>query len=1037
MDGTGRCVECGAEIPLGMSSDRVCPACLLKLGLADDHTPGDDDPTNTAPPHARPRAGGMIAPGQSFGPYRVGRLLGKGGMGEVYEAEDESGRRVALKVLTHGLDDPDDRGRFLREGRLAASISHPHTVYVYGTDEIEGVPVIAMELAPGGSLKDRVKDEGPLPLAEAVDAILEVIAGLEAAAAGGVLHRDVKPSNCFVDSEGQVKVGDFGLSISTLARAEQDLTSTGTFLGTPAFASPEQLRADDLDVRSDIYSVGATMYYLLTGRPPFEETNAFRLATLVAQERPRALEELRPDALAGLVEVVTRCLAKSPDDRFPTYAVLAKELESFGSTAPTPASAGRRLAAGLIDWLVLGVLLAPVTVYLEWIAMQSPTHFSVIARHVGYILVGAAYFAVLERRSGGSVGKALCGLRVLGLDRSQPGLPRALVRGTFFVLALRAPSFFAGPEAIAPPHPPISFRLEGSAAQLTFGINVTDYWYAGLVMLFVIMRRRNGFSGLHDLLSRTRVVVRSTDETRPIARNTTDFVSASAPVGRVGPYQVVEHLSDSLLLGYDGRLRRTVWIRLLPQGTPALSPNRRDLSRPGRLRWLTGKRAAEKCWDAYEAVEGRPLVTPPFTPRPWSRVRHSLHDLAAELSAGLDDQTIPELALDRVWIAPDGHAKLLDWQAPGVEGESDASHAVGPTPADRRTAQKFLSNVASFALAGRPVRDEPGVAGTAGPLPLSARRFLRELGAQEFQSLRQVRQVLDLLIAGPTQVHRRTRWIHLAICGALPALVWIYFVPSFFLLFRWGDQHPERFELATCVHQLQLLEQATAAGMTPHPEELERIGLSDVEVERIIRALRVYVAQQFRATNVDPSTWEEPFMDRSWRPVAARALAEHPPPSTEGVDDAASIVSRFLENRRQEGSVPNFMGLAAVGLPLIPLMLSAALGLLSAALFRGGLLLRLLGVGVVNASGEETSRARAFVRATIAWSPFVMVGLAVFFAMDAMEPSGEVPHLLWLLLPWVVFVVLPAALLVSIAWSAKNPQRGLQDHLAGTYLVPR
>jgi serine/threonine protein kinase len=121
----------------------------------------------------------MIVPGQSFGPYRVGRLLGKGGMGEVYEAEDETGRRVALKVLTHGLDDPDDRGRFLREGRLAASISHPHTVYVYGTDEIEGVPVIAMELATGGSLKDRVKDEGPLPLAGAVDAILEVIAGLK------------------------------------------------------------------------------------------------------------------------------------------------------------------------------------------------------------------------------------------------------------------------------------------------------------------------------------------------------------------------------------------------------------------------------------------------------------------------------------------------------------------------------------------------------------------------------------------------------------------------------------------------------------------------------------------------------------------------------------------------------------------------------------------------------------------------------------------------------------------------------------------
>ena len=167
-----RCVWCGAEPPSGLSADGLCPACLLKLG---------EEPTLTGPPHARPPSvgGGIIAAGQQFGPYRIERLLGQGGMGEVYEAEDESGRRVALKVLTHGLDDPDDRVRFLREGRLAASISHPHTVYVYGTDEIEGVPVIAMELAPGGTLKDRVKEQGSLRPVEAVDVILQVIARSE------------------------------------------------------------------------------------------------------------------------------------------------------------------------------------------------------------------------------------------------------------------------------------------------------------------------------------------------------------------------------------------------------------------------------------------------------------------------------------------------------------------------------------------------------------------------------------------------------------------------------------------------------------------------------------------------------------------------------------------------------------------------------------------------------------------------------------------------------------------------------------------
>ena len=141
-----------------------------------------------------------------------------------------------------------------------------------------------MELLPGGTLKDRVKERGPLPPAAAVDAILQVIAGLEAMHAVGVLHRDVKPSNCFIDADGTVKVGDFGLSISTLARDVSQLTMTGAFLGTPQFAAPEQLKGDPLDVRADIYGVGATLYYLLTGQPPFDDTNMLALVTRIATE---------------------------------------------------------------------------------------------------------------------------------------------------------------------------------------------------------------------------------------------------------------------------------------------------------------------------------------------------------------------------------------------------------------------------------------------------------------------------------------------------------------------------------------------------------------------------------------------------------------------------------------------------------------------------------------------------------------------------------------------------------------------------------
>ena len=170
MSETVQCSACGAELAAGASPEGLCPACLLRAGLPVDP---NDAQTVTASPGDRAvehRVGDRLTPGQAFGPYRIGPLLGKGGMGEVYEAEElESGRRVALKVLTHGLDDRN-RARFLREGRLAAAISHPHTVYVFGTDEIDGIPVIAMELASGGTLKDRVKAQAKQAGTETVKA---------------------------------------------------------------------------------------------------------------------------------------------------------------------------------------------------------------------------------------------------------------------------------------------------------------------------------------------------------------------------------------------------------------------------------------------------------------------------------------------------------------------------------------------------------------------------------------------------------------------------------------------------------------------------------------------------------------------------------------------------------------------------------------------------------------------------------------------------------------------------------------------------
>ena len=237
-----------------------------------------------------------LSPGSVLGPYRTVALLGQGGMGVVYEAEEiETGRRVALKVLSAERRRDVDRERFQREGRLAASLNHPHCVFVFGAWDIAGELVIAMELMRDTLAGWRKRQES-LPSTAAVDAVLDVIAGLDAAAHAGILHRDVKPSNCFVDDDGRIKIGDLGISISAHVPDDSSQRASGMrVVGTPAYAAPEQLRGRALDARSDIYGVGATLYELVTGHVPFEREDLMALLMAVANDVPRAPHLVNPD----------------------------------------------------------------------------------------------------------------------------------------------------------------------------------------------------------------------------------------------------------------------------------------------------------------------------------------------------------------------------------------------------------------------------------------------------------------------------------------------------------------------------------------------------------------------------------------------------------------------------------------------------------------------------------------------------------------------------------------------------------------------
>src|SRR6185436_8338317 len=316
------------------------------------------------------------------------------------EAEHiDSGRRIALKVLRNRFAHPEERARFLREGQLAASVSHPHTVYIFGSEEIGGTPIISMELLAGGTLKDRVAANGPLDPADAVAAVLDIIGGLDAAHAAGILHRDIKPSNCFTDLDGTVKVGDFGLSISTLARDVHHELDTEGFQGTPQFAAPEQLRGEPLDVRADLYAVGATMYWLLTGKPPFEAGDLQTLVKKVTTEPVVSPRVLRPAIPARLAAVVVRCLAKNAAERPASYAELADALRPFARHQDTPASPGARVLAAIVDGLVLSGLFAIGAAAL--VAMAGTG----LGSGRWNFLLNAAYFFILEGGWGRSLGK--------------------------------------------------------------------------------------------------------------------------------------------------------------------------------------------------------------------------------------------------------------------------------------------------------------------------------------------------------------------------------------------------------------------------------------------------------------------------------------------------------------------------------------------------------------------------------------------------------------------------------------------------------
>ncbi len=1031
------CTECGKNVPVN-SPGELCPVCLMRAGLQDEtdsfHPAGSkSEQADQASSRASTTKRKMwqLAAGDEFGGYKIVRRLGHGGMGVVYEADQmETGRRVALKVLARSLDNAEARKRFLREGRLAASINHPNSVYVFGTDEVEDVPIISMELVRGGTLADQVAKTGPLPVARAVDAILQVIDGLEAAREKGVLHRDVKPANCFIEPDGTVKIGDFGLSISTGPRddlSQTELTFAGQVLGTPAFASPEQLRGDELDIRSDIYSVAVTLFYLLTGDTPFRGKNLVQLlATVLEQPAPRA-DQLRPDIPKGLASVIARCLHKLPEQRFRDYESLRQELLPFSTTAPTPAMLGLRTLANFIDVMLLGMCswVFTLLVYPGFVSterMQSLDTGPFLIASLITTSFAILYYSISESIWGASIGKSMLRLRVVDRGGSRPAFGRSLPRATVFVVW---PSVFAFVHGLV--FAGASFSELSVAPALVFSMLLGPTYVILLLALFSTARRSNGYAGVHDRIGGVTVVSRQ----RETGRNRWSVADLPLPpleaLPTIGPFSVLDTLAtrqdQELLLAYDTRLLRRVWVHRRSQHQEPIPEATRNISRPGRLRWLANGSEGDSVWDAYEAPRGVAISDALREQPDWSSIRYWLSDLADELSIATAEGTLPELlTIDRLWVGSDGRLKLLDIAAPATGVPACEVSTQSTTIEPDESCLQFIADVSQCVIAPnqRSQRKTPLL------IPLSAREIIAELAS--FASLDAACKHLRELLPGAPSVSRKRRFALSFACVAFPLGTAASMMMTGFVLSRHATQvNPEVVELSHAVGLLQAYKSSSDSSETR-------------------KLIQTWISGHHRETIQDPKTWNDqttvsPFSGYTVlspyvgsRPDLNK-LAARPMPTEMELQAADAVVQPMIDQMATATSSLNQGSLFSMA--VIPGLMAVVWlefvwfpSLFAALLFRGGLLLRMFSIVAVRRDGKRASRWRMLWRALV---PAPVGFLLGFFGMAQL---GAVSRFFPMLTPAVSWIALISVILLLII-SAWHPQRSISDRLAGTYLVPR
>ena len=1025
---TFRCANCQRELPTTSEPGVYCSFCGKPLL-----------PETEAFESSAPSSAFRLTEPDTIGGFRLLKKLGAGGMGAVYEAVDaRTGRRVAVKLIAPQFAASADAvERFRQEGRLASAIAHPRCVFVFAADEEAGRPYIVMELMPGDTLKDLVEREGPLSPPEAVAKILDVIDGLREAHDLAVIHRDVKPTNCFLEAGGRVKIGDFGLSKSLVG--DTQLTQSGAFLGTLLFAAPEQIRGEVTDHQSDVYSVAATLHYLLTGKAPFQaSTPAATLASIVADPLT-PIRRLRPELPASLEAALLRGLARSKERRFRSLDEFRAALLPLAGSLPN-AGIGWRLGAYAID----AALFLPLTMLVEadptwpnrWVPTEQIKTLIVLAGQLPWVV----YFWLTEGLSGWSLGKRILRLRVVVSGGDPPGLLRAGWRTLVFI------AFTALVPAL----------IDWGANP--FGTEDFTHWdlfYVAALLLgpLLLMSLRlfdRCAPALHDAAAGTSVVhwpqpqpQQMADALRELDATPAGETNAvEAAPARVGPFIVERRLrSDQpqILLARDPVLRRRVWVQLHQPTEYRVSDARRQVARPTRMRWLAGGEIESENgeplrWEAFAAAAGIPLTRLAFDRRRpgWRQARHVLEQLAEELSVSLEDGTLPaSISPEQVVVQPSGRLQLLD--VPLSDHQPDAATNEDP---DQRAAE--LLGSAARLLVGEE------------PMPLHARAIVQRLLRSNSQ-LPQPREVLaDLQTTRdlPVEVTAGMR------AGQLALAVMFLFIG---LLTMFGlSLSFAGLRMATAVEELESHERA----------------LSVLKAGRLDQFIQTHLGSQQELT-LNPPVY---FAGRTWSQIsrdelrlalmdpARVALLEHTllthQANLRSRLSELNLVDRWIWSSEVERArrlltpghkvdasktdLPELLGTLetlelGVLMPLLDWIPLATILLVIAAfsaacmgwalVARAGLSYRLMGLELVNRRGQLASRWRCAWRALLVWTP-VAVLLALGPVLSKIAPNtGN----LTVACSGLAALILGVYVLLAIRFPARTPL----DWMAGTRVVTK